>query len=107
MMLSTRALSFINNNNNVNLTYHITSLPLKEKCIIAKSIELFNYNQPCIIYKSFCIKSLYLEIKEYFDVLLSKGQMQVLWSSLPNYICEMLDINVKIDYILISYVTPK
>ena len=41
----------------------ISDIPIKEDCIIQKSIELFDDEDPCIIHQSYIIK-------EYVDVIL-------------------------------------
>lgn len=57
------------NNNNVN-EYNIYQLPLKENEIIKKSIEMYNDSEPCIIYKTFIMKMMYIEINDFLNAKL-------------------------------------
>lgn len=94
-----KRLSFVSKDNDILLEVGITSLPLKENYVIRKSIELFNDEEPCIIHKTFCMKKLYLEIKDYFDNLLFEGYEHILWCNIPAKISELLDIKSEIHQV--------
>lgn len=54
---------FVDINNNEIESYGILDCPVKEEIILNKSIELFNENDPCIIYKSYARKKILLEFE--------------------------------------------
>lgn len=53
----------IKDKNSIVYEGRISDIPIKESAIIAKSIELFNDDDPCIIHQSYVIK-------EYVDIVL-------------------------------------
>ncbi|QMS85522.1 hypothetical protein [Candidatus Xianfuyuplasma coldseepsis] len=53
----------IKEQNSIIYEGRISDIPIKESAIIAKSIELFNDDDPCIIHQSYVIK-------EYVDIVL-------------------------------------
>lgn len=85
-------LVFIEPSGNIIKKCKITSLPLKEEVIIAKSIEFFNDDSPCFIHRSAVMKRLYSEIEEYFS---QHGENRVYewnWDVIPQYIRACLDM---------------
>lgn len=97
-----KVVSFIDCYGNVILKEKITLLPLKEECIIDKSIELFNDCEPCIIHRTFVMKKIFFEIDEYFDKVLKEGKKEISSEYIPDEILELLDLNGKVQKVLIS-----
>jgi len=52
-----------------------SEMPIKEDYVIAKSIELYNEEEPCIIYRTHIAKKLYLEILDAFGGKPTKGMV--------------------------------
>ena len=67
----------------------ILNIPIKEDCIIKKSIEVFGDEDPCIIHQSFVVKEL---VDELLD-LLKKGNTSIL--NVKDYLEELSFINLK------------
>lgn len=49
-------------------------LPVKEDYVIEKSVELYQEEEPCIIYRTHIVKKLYLDILEQFGGKPEKGR---------------------------------
>ena len=81
----------------------LTALPLKEEFIIKKSIEFFNDPEPCMIHRSAVMKRIYMEINEFFLLVLKDGKQEVLWDNFPSFIKEGLDIQKKIRSIRFDF----
>lgn len=50
-----------------------SEMPIKEDYVIAKSIELYKEEEPCIIYRTHIAKKLYLDILDAFGCKPTKG----------------------------------
>lgn len=50
-------------------------LPVKEEYVIEKSVELYQEEEPCIIYRTHIVKKLYLDILEQFGGKPEKGRL--------------------------------
>ncbi|MCX7745523.1 MAG: hypothetical protein N2645_01335 [Clostridia bacterium] len=85
-------INFLDQNQKIVFQYKLTSLPLSEKFIIRKSIELFNDSEPCVIHRSFVMKKLFFEIDSYFDQMLTKGKNKIRCSEILKEIYTVLDI---------------
>ena len=97
-----KVLSFIDCNGNIILKEKVTSLPLKEECIINKSIELFNDCEPCIIHRTFVMKKIFIEIDEYFDKVLKDGRHEISSELIPDNIINVLDLRGQVQKVLID-----
>lgn len=97
-----KLISFLNGNRNVILEKRLTSIPLKEEVIIAKSIEFFDDPEPCMIHRSAVMKRLYIEIDDFFNDALRQGKKQLLWGDIPDFIKEYIDIRDTITAISIK-----
>ena len=79
----------------------LTSLPLREKIVIGKSIEFYNDPEPCMIHRSAVMQRFYMQIDNVLDELLINGVDEVLWESIPERIKSYLDFNNNIHYVKI------
>jgi len=66
----------IKRNDEVIYQGNILDMPIKSDCIIKKSIELFDDDDPCIIHKSFVIKKYVDEFLKLTD-LKNQGQVKL------------------------------
>lgn len=98
-----KIITFIDSNGDIILKEKITSLPLKEECIINKSIELFNDNEPCIIHRTFIMKKIYFEIEQFFDRVLNDGNFEILVDLLPDNVIGVLDLNYHVKKVVIMH----
>lgn len=101
MKVKSKILIFINDNNEVIMEKRLTALPLKESCMIEKSIEFFNDPEPCMIHRSAVMKRIYLEFNYYIDTIIEEGKDEVLWNKMPSRFKSMLDIKSNIHKIII------
>ncbi|MEN8907385.1 MAG: hypothetical protein ABF289_15620 [Clostridiales bacterium] len=82
---------FIDRNENEIINVPIIEIPIHEKKIIEKSIELFNDDEPCIIHKSFTIRAITYEICDYLKKFLDSNN-EVLKESINEKILNLIDI---------------
>ncbi|MBO5488389.1 MAG: hypothetical protein J5972_00605 [Eubacterium sp.] len=68
-------------------------LPVREDYIIAKSIELYNEPEPCIIYRTHISKKLYLDLLDRFPGKPQKG-MSISLGDCPE-LADKLELNEK------------
>lgn len=99
--MSLKVLSFIDIHGNVILKERLTELPLKEECVISKSIELFNDSEPCIIHRTYVMKKIIFEIDDYLNNVLKDGKDEILKDEIPENIMQALDINSQVEKVLI------
>ncbi|MDP4179555.1 MAG: hypothetical protein Q8942_00495 [Bacillota bacterium] len=88
-----KKIKFIDGNEKTRFECKFNSLPLNERKIIEKSIELFNDSEPCIIHRSFAIKKLLLEVCDYFNEALPEGNGKIIYENIPPNIKELLRIS--------------
>ncbi|NLX70235.1 MAG: hypothetical protein GX024_04970 [Clostridiales bacterium] len=93
---------FIDSDNNLIMKKDLTSIPIKEECIIKKSIELFNDPEPCIIHRTYVLKKIFMEMSEYFDKVLMDGENEIPWSCIPKNITNVIDIKEEVQKIMIG-----
>lgn len=87
-----KTLNLIGKNGQVVFQGKLASLPLKEEKIITKSIELFNESDPCIIYRTYAMKKIMLDIDDYMNTLLKNGKTKLDWHDVPEEIKQSIDI---------------
>jgi hypothetical protein len=97
-----KVISFIDCNGNVFLKEKLTSLPIKEECIINKSIELFGDCEPCIIHRTYVMKMIYFEIDDYFEKVLKDGEREISSESIPGKIISLLELKDRLQRVYIS-----
>lgn len=94
---------FIGEHGEILIEKKLTALHLKDEVIIEKSIEFFNDPEPCMIHRSAVMKRIYMEINEFFLLVLKDGKQEVLWDNFPSFIKEGLDIQKKIRSIRFDF----
>lgn len=80
-------------NNNIIFEKYLTDIPLSEEKVIKKSIEMFDDSDPCIIHKTYCMKKIYLEIDDFINNAGKSNTKELLWTSIPNNIREMICVD--------------
>jgi hypothetical protein len=93
---------FIDCNGNIIIKEKITSMPLKEECIIKKSIEFFNDCEPCIIHRTYIMKRIYMEIDDYLNKMIAEGKKEIIAEYLPTDILRVIDIKEQPYKIIIN-----
>ena len=91
-----KVITLIDNNNSVVFENKVTILPLKEECIISKSVELFDDPCPCFIHRSAVMKRIFFEMDEFFSVTAGKNLNRISWEYIPEWIKYVLDVKVDI-----------
>jgi hypothetical protein len=97
-----KIITFIDCNGNIICKQKLTSLPLKEKCIIDKSIELFSDCEPCIIHRTFVMKKIFFEIDECLDKIVNEGKSEISVENISKNIMNYLDLKDTPSKICIS-----
>lgn len=82
---------FIDKNGNEIMNVPVIEMPIHEKIIIEKSIELFNDDEPCIIHKTFAIRAIMFEICEYLNQILNSDN-EVLKESINEKTLKLINI---------------
>jgi hypothetical protein len=82
---------FIDRNGKEILNVPIIEIPIHEKIVIEKSIELFNDDEPCIIHKTYSIRAITLEICDYLKEFLDSNN-EVLKESINKKILNLINI---------------
>ncbi len=70
-------ISFLNGRKEVVKSFKLTSAPIGEQTIIARSIEFFNDPEPCFIHRSAVIKRLIAEMDDYFYNISKTGVYEI------------------------------
>jgi hypothetical protein len=102
MEINKMELHFIDISGGTIMKKKVTSLPLKEKIIINRSIEWFYDPEPCMIHRSAVMKRIYSEIFDYFEELLKQKITEWQWASVPDQLKQVLDINMEIQCVLLK-----
>lgn len=89
--MSYRTIHIIDSHGGTLFNDGLQRLPFSEDYIVAKSIELFQQSQPCIIYKSYIISQSILEIDSFLRANFPTEGEKVPWEQMPNDIRAMLD----------------
>lgn len=97
-----KTISFIDCNDNIICKEKLTSLPLKEECLISKSIELFNDCEPCIIHRTFVMKKIFFEIDEYLSNISKEKGNELNIESVQSGIINYIDLKATPSRICIS-----
>lgn len=90
--MKSKVVCFTDREGNVILEKKLTSLPLREEIIIAKSIEFFNDPEPCMIHRSAVMKRLFMEIDSFLNECLHRGERQLLWEYIPEFVKRYIDV---------------
>lgn len=100
MTVNNATLFFVNNNEEVFLKSKLTALPLKEECIISKSMEYYFDPEPCMIHRSAVMKRIYMQIEEFLDQKLAIGEQKIAWTDFPDFIKEALVLEQGVKYVI-------
>jgi hypothetical protein len=95
---------FVDEDELVFLQKKVTSLPLNEEIIIAKSIEYYDDPDPCMIHKSAIMKLMYIQINDVLNEKLIRGQQKILWAELPDNIKEYLKFSKNVQYLMFNLI---
>lgn len=95
---------FIGKDGKVLRENKLTSLPLKEKAIITKSMEFYRDPEPCMIHRSAVMKRLFFELGEFFEGYFQKGEFRLGWDSIPECFKAYLDIKDEVVYVELKYI---
>jgi hypothetical protein len=82
---------FIDKDENEIINVPIIEIPIHEKKIIEKSIELFNDDEPCIIHKTYTIRAITFEICDYLKEILNSNN-EVLKESINEKVLNLINI---------------
>lgn len=94
-----RSITFFGENGIPVYKGKLISLPFKDDVIIRKSIEFFNDDEPCIIHKSFVVRTIVLNIEDYFNRMEQIGVCEMEWDELPDEIKSILEFKKAIKKI--------
>lgn len=97
-------LVFLDGERNVLFEKKLTSLPVKEKCIVEKSIEFFHDPEPCIIHRTAVMKRIYAEAEDYLANQLQVGLSEHSWDSVPEICRKNFDIDGRTIYIKVTII---
>ena len=100
--MNKKSVCFIDSGGKVILEKKLTSLPLREAIVIAKSIEFFNDPEPCMIHRSAVMKRLYIEINDFLSEALQRGEKQLAWESLPEFIKAYISVPSVVNFVYIK-----
>lgn len=100
--MNERSICFMDSRGKVILEKKVTSLPLREETVIAKSIEFFNDPEPCMIHRSAVMKRLYIEINDFLSNALQSEEKQLAWISMPTFIKSYINVPNVVDYVFIK-----
>jgi hypothetical protein len=102
MEMNKLEIQFVDSNGHTVLKKKLIGIPLLEDIVIARSIEWYRDPEPCMIHRSAVIKTIYLELFDYFSELLKQNINQQQWCSVPDHLKQMLDIRAEVRSILLS-----
>jgi hypothetical protein len=101
--LSDVRVCFLDESKNVLIEMKLISLPLKEECIIGKSIEFFADPSPCMIHRSAVMKRLYMEFLGYMEKCKDNGAESAVWEDVPEALRGYLELEAAdIKYIVLK-----
>lgn len=100
--MGAKVISFVDCNDNIILREKVTSLPLKEECIINRSITLFNDSEPCIIHRTFVMKKMFLEIDDFLNGMIAEGKKEIPADCLPSELIKVIEIEKQPSKIVID-----
>ncbi|GKU24087.1 hypothetical protein [Clostridium folliculivorans] len=60
------------NDSKVVFSGYVSNIPIRESVVLSKCIELFDDDDPCIINKSYAIKTITLDIEKLIDKISNK-----------------------------------
>jgi len=109
MNLKNTILQLLDMDNNIILENKLIAIPLNEEEIISRSIEYFNDPEPCMIHRSAVMKSMIIELYEYFSEKYVDGEKCIKWSVIPSLLRNHICFNNKkeIDSIVISILNER
>lgn len=91
---------FLDKNKSVIKRTSILKLPIKDKIIIDKTIEMFNEDEPCIIYKTAAINQIGMEILKALENKIDYAVFKK--KDLPEIIGNIVDLNDNVEYIVLK-----
>ncbi len=94
-----RNITFMDRSQAVILCCKLSALPIKEECILRKSLEFFSDPEPCFIHRSAVMTRILAETDEYLHNLAKDGIWEIRWAAFPEKFREMLDIGKETESI--------
>lgn len=92
MDLKRTKLQFLDTDKNIIFENKLIAIPLNEEEIISRSIEYFNDPEPCMIHRSAVMKSMIIELYEFFLEVYMDGQKRIKWDSVSDFIKKNIDL---------------
>ena len=88
-----KMITIVRKNGEIVFRDFLVSLPVSESCIRLNSMELFDESEPCILYRTYVLKKVQLELDEYFSRATLCGEREFTPGQLPPEIRRMFAFN--------------